>query len=95
MPEPTPESIPEPTCAASGDEYDPEPLSGIGAAPTPGEPIANPSHPVRSHVRPATWRQVTPSREAERRYCVCGMLLPMVMPERCSDCGRAVKGVTQ
>lgn len=71
---------------ASADEFDPEPLPVGGSLPVAGDIIPNPSHPVRSRVRPAEWRQVGAPRES--RYCVCGVLLPLKTPERCSECGR-------
>lgn len=72
------------------DDFEPERLADHGVTPVADEPTPNPSHPVRSHIKAAAWRQTTPSGEAERRYCVCGILLPMKIPERCPECGRKV-----
>lgn len=68
---------------------EPERLPAGGSAPVSGDLTPNPSHPVRSHIKPANWRQITPERDT-RRYCACGMALPVVVPERCPECGRAV-----
>ncbi len=76
------------------DDFDPERLADHGEAAArgePGIPTPNPSHPVASHIRPATWRQVSAPREVKPRYCVCGIQLPMKTPERCPECGRATK----
>jgi hypothetical protein len=73
---------------AGRDEFEPERLPDTGSAPTTGESTPNPSHPVRSHIRPATWRQVSP-RDEPLVYCVCGVALPTVVPARCPECGRA------
>lgn len=77
------------------DEFDPEPLPATKILPTTGMPTANPSHPVRSPIRPPEWRsQARGTRrgaDAMARYCSCGILLPAKLPERCENCGREVK----
>lgn len=81
--------------AAIDDDFEPERLPAGGTVSAGPEPTANPSHPVRSTVRPAQWRRLTPEPAAPGHYCACGMLLPLVLPERCPDCGRPVKSPSE
>lgn len=67
-------------------DYDLEALPATGKAVVANQPLPNPSHPVRATVKPAEWKQTTPKHPL--RFCACGILLPIKVPQRCEACGK-------
>lgn len=79
---------------AARDDFDPEPLPATKSLPVHDQPVANPSRPVRAKVR-NEWnsspRAARRGASAVKRFCKCGVLLPIKLPDNCLDCGRPVK----